>query len=1288
MTEGHEPNANATRDAARLPLTDEQRRIVEAPDGPLVVIAGAGTGKTNVIVERVRWLLETHGERVATTGAWVPAEPAPRHGEPFTEPLVPEQLLVLTYNVKAAAELGERLDKVVGAAVRARVTVSNFHSFCHHVLTESAADADLPAAPDVLDGPAQLLLLWDLRPTLDLRYHGDYSYGPLVGFINRAKDELVTPDEFDAFVAAERIEYERRYGSFAAAESRLLAAGNLDSLREVQKAYGATRRAERAEDLGLPPRKTKPDDPAKAAEREARRTFAGDRSARALQDFPDDVRPRIVELADAYERDGAALEVLRLTEMGRGLPRLSGGARRARRARLRRADRAVAHLFKTRPNVLRRWQRQYRYLLIDEFQDANIAQIELIELLGRTPDRPDNVMVVGDDDQSIYRFRGASYAAFAEFEARFSRPPVHAPDASPPGPPPRLRIDRNFRSVGHVLTVANRLIARNSTRFEPDKRLHTTREAGVPVELHICADEEDEAVAIVDAIRELAGPGPRGARQDEAAAKNRMRTAPPPRGTAGATSRSCTASTSTATRSWTASATRTSRTPSSAGSRLFDTPEIRDLEQGCAPSRTRRTTPRSSGCSPPARGASTRSSSSRVTRDAKFDRIRVAEAINASRRIRPGHPRGARPGGGCPRCRAAPASSRKPRSSPPSTPSSAACSRSSTSSPRSPGAKARTRCSSATSSGRAPCSTCSPPAPSRHAGPWPTSRASCASPRTWQEANPDRTLAGLHRLSGRLQGRRRRAADQRGVVRGRRRRAPDDALPGEGPRVPDRRRARPRRGRVAGARAGERPVPARAAARTGARRRPPPRRGAPAPVRRDDPRQGAADPHHARQGRGQGASPRSWTRSAPRRATSCGSSTGRRRTPTRPQEPRPPTTRRRRCRAPSRHRGCRPRRRDRRRPPGHAPAHRPRAAARAPATRAPRSSASWRGPRRVSPRPRAPATHSPPSSPMSAGAPACAPTRPAPPASTRSRSTSSRSTPAPGPACSGSRHCRRDSRYSSLDSYERCPLRYAFTYVYRMPEPARPRAPLAFGSTAHATFEQFTRERRERTARGEPGPTREDLERLFRERWVPTAFGDKETEAAYGRRIGTLLDTFWQGELSTSSEALAEECQFTLVLDPADGTPPVRIYGEIDRIDRLPSGGIEVIDYKTGSPSSQKDVHQNLQLTDLRPGLSRHPGLGHAREGHALLHGARRPDVHHPHRRAARRRPRRAPRPRPPHPRRRLRGHARRRLPPVRLRGDVPGAGVTGEGQHPVRKSTSWRCPRASPVTHSPLNDP
>jgi len=180
-------------------LTADQRRIVEWGDGPVVVIAGAGTGKTRVIVERVRWLLDTKPD------------------------LLPEQLLVLTYNVKAAKELQDRLDVAVGPATRARMTVSNFHSFCQRVLTENAADAGLPPRPDVLDGVAQVLLLKDITPGLPLLYHyrGSWAMGDFVRFINRAKDELVTPNDFDAYAAEERRVFEERNGSYEAAVTRL-----------------------------------------------------------------------------------------------------------------------------------------------------------------------------------------------------------------------------------------------------------------------------------------------------------------------------------------------------------------------------------------------------------------------------------------------------------------------------------------------------------------------------------------------------------------------------------------------------------------------------------------------------------------------------------------------------------------------------------------------------------------------------------------------------------------------------------------------------------------------------------------------------------------------------------------------------------------------------------------------------------------------------------------------------------------------------------------------------------
>jgi len=87
------------------------------------------------------------------------------------------------------------------------------------------------------------------------------------------------------------------------------------------------------------------------------------------------------------------------------------------------------------------------------------------------------------------------------------------------------------------------------------------------------------------------------------------------------------------------------------------------------------------------------------------------------------------------------------------------------------------------------------------------------------------------------------------------------------------------------------------------------------------------------------------------------------------------------------------------------------------------------------------------------------------------------------------------------------------------------------------------------------------------------------SEQNFRRRTASLLDNFWQGELATASEALHEELWFDLALDPGDGTPRVEINGLIDRIDRLASGGVEVIDYKTGSPGSQKKVDENLQLS-------------------------------------------------------------------------------------------------------------
>ena len=235
--------------------------------------------------------------------------------------------------------------------------------------------------------------------------------------------------------------------------------------------------------------------------------------------------------------------------------------------------------------------------------------------------------------------------------------------------------------------------------------------------------------------------------------------------------------------------------------------------------------------------------------------------------------------------------------------------------------------------------------------------------------------------------------------------------------------------------------------------------------------------------------------------------------------------------------------------------------------------------------------------------------------------------------------------YSSLDTYDRCPLRYAFRYVYRIPEPDRPAPALAFGSIAHAAFEAFTRDRRERAARGDPPPTREDLEREFRARWTPSDFGDHTAEEGYQRKVANLLDNFWQGEVSSLSEALSEELDFELTIDPGDGSAPVVINGQIDRIDRLPSGGIEV-DRLQDRPGLQPEGRRREPpALDLRARLPRRAGPGHAGAGDPVLHRVRAAALDRPHGRAAGRRPGGRPGAGRADAGGGVRGHARRSVP-------------------------------------------
>ena len=158
-----------------------------------------------------------------------------------------------------------------------------------------------------------------------------------------------------------------------------------------------------------------------------------------------------------YIRDAEALDVQRLLEEARAYEVYQHELRQRGLLDFGEQQLLTIELLTSRPNILRGYQDQFRHVLVDEFQDANMAQILLLELIARGPDKPDNIVVVGDDDQSIYRFRGASYAAFERLRERFETPPVWDAQRAP-AKVESLPLLANRRSTGDILSAASRLI--------------------------------------------------------------------------------------------------------------------------------------------------------------------------------------------------------------------------------------------------------------------------------------------------------------------------------------------------------------------------------------------------------------------------------------------------------------------------------------------------------------------------------------------------------------------------------------------------------------------------------------------------------------------------------------------------------------------------------------------------------------------------------------------------------------------------------------------------------------
>ncbi len=364
-------------------LDPEQRAAVEHDQGPLLIVAGAGTGKTTVIARRIAHLISSGRAR-------------------------PSQILALTFNDKAAAEMQERVDLLVPYGY-ADTEIATFHAFGEEVLATHGIEIGLAPGFTVLDQTAQAIFLSEHLEQLGLDLYAPLSdptqyLSQIARFLNRLKDYPISTGSLLAFAAA--------------------ASGEDEASRD---------RAARYAEL------------ARAAER-----YDGLLWKRGFVDFGD---------------------LLSLT----------------------------LRLFDASPSALLRFQERFRYVLVDEFQDTNPVQFEIVRRLTALHR---NLVVVGDDDQSIYRFRGAHLQNILRFHEYF-------PDTR------SIVLTRNYRSTREILKASRRLIQVNRERLETrmgiSKELTSERSGPAP-RIQELATELEEAASVAAEIRAAVESGARRCR--------------------------------------------------------------------------------------------------------------------------------------------------------------------------------------------------------------------------------------------------------------------------------------------------------------------------------------------------------------------------------------------------------------------------------------------------------------------------------------------------------------------------------------------------------------------------------------------------------------------------------------------------------------------------------------------------------------------------------------------------------------------------------------------------------
>jgi DNA helicase-2/ATP-dependent DNA helicase PcrA len=373
--------------SAPLELNDAQKRAIQHRHGPLLVIAGAGTGKTRVITERIRHLLES--------------DPG----------LSGENILALTFTDKAAGEMKARVVRSVGERAK-DVTLKTFHSFCEALLKGRNPQARM------LDKVDHWILLRRNLSRLQLdRYRRLAEPGQFlndfVEFFSRCQDELVSCEDYQRYVDE--------------------LAAQLEAQRDQL-------------------------DPDTLAERQE--TIA-----------------REQEIARAYRASEELLHEKGCSSFGT----LITGA---------------VELLERDANFRASLQNRYRYTLVDEFQDTNIAQVRLLELL---VNESKNIFAVGDNDQAIYRFRGASFSSFKLFLERFAGW-REGQDSTKF----RVSLTENYRSTPNILRVATQVIAQNTVSADfPKKVLSPNKPEGEKIRIVEFATADEEARWIASELERI-----------------------------------------------------------------------------------------------------------------------------------------------------------------------------------------------------------------------------------------------------------------------------------------------------------------------------------------------------------------------------------------------------------------------------------------------------------------------------------------------------------------------------------------------------------------------------------------------------------------------------------------------------------------------------------------------------------------------------------------------------------------------------------------------------------------